>query len=131
MWMLDTDTVSYIMRQRPHGVRRRFESTDADRIVLSSIVLAELYYGAVRSPNAAGIRGQIDRLVHGLTVVSWGPVAAEHFGDIRFRLEQQGTSLAAQDMMIAAHARSLQVVLVTNNLKHFGRVPRLKLENWV
>ena len=130
MWMLDTDTVSYIMRDRPAEARRRFESTDPKQIAISSIVLAELYYGAARSAVPAAIRTRIDFLSVGLTILSWDAAAADQFASIRLHLEKLGTPLAAQDIMIAAHARSLGATLVTNNLRHFRRIPHLKSENW-
>ena len=131
MWMLDTDTVSYTMRNRPAGVRRQFESRNKADLAISSIVLAELLYGAARRENAAAIRGQINLLVQGITLLAWDAEAAAHFAEIRLALDSVGTPLAAQDLMIAAHARSLDAVLVTNNRKHFRRVPGLKLENWI
>ncbi len=131
MWMLDTDTVSYTMRNRPAGVRRQFESRNKADLAISSIVLAELLYGAARRENAAAIRGQINLLVQGVTLLAWDAEAAAHFAEIRLALDSVGTPLAAQDLMIAAHARSLDAVLVTNNQKHFRRVPGLKLENWI
>ena len=131
MWMLDTDTVSYILRNRPPEIRARFETHDTTQIAISSIVLAELYYGALRSVNASSIRAQVDRLTRPLTFLAWDANAAEHFADLRLFLEREGEPLAAQDMMIAAHARSLDAVLVTNNVRHFRRVPGLKLENWI
>lgn len=131
MWMLDTDTVSYTMRNRPAGVRRQFESRNKADLAISSIVLAELLYGAARRENAAAIRRQIELLVQGVTLLAWDAEAAAHFAEIRLALDSVGTPLAAQDLMIAAHARSLDAVLVTNNQKHFRRVPGLKLENWI
>jgi len=131
MWMLDTDTISYILRNRPAAIRARFETLDLQQIAVSSIVLAELFYGAARSHDPAAIRRQIDLLTRPLARLPWDESAAEHFADIRLHLERKGSPLAAQDLMIAAHARSLDAVLVTNNQKHFRRIPGLRLENWV
>lgn len=131
MWMLDTDIASYILRDRPPQVRRRFESQETGKIAVSSIVLAELFYGAVKRGNDPSIRSQIGLLLRLVTPVAWGADAAEHFAEISVYLERRGTPLPTQDLMIAAHARSLDAILVTNNLKHFRRVPGLKTETWV
>lgn len=93
--------------------------------------MAELHYGAVRAEKSAAIRDQINHLASGVALLAWDAVAADHFAAIRWQLEKEGTPLAAQDLMIAAHARSLAAILVTNNLKHFRRVPGLKIENWI
>jgi tRNA(fMet)-specific endonuclease VapC len=131
MWMLDTDTCSYILRAHPAGAAARFRRSAPDDIGISSVVLAELYYGAARRPSRKALRDTIDEFSSGLLLLSWDAAAADHFGDIRAELERRGTPLGALDLMIAAHARSLNATLVTNNTRHFLRVPRLKVENWM
>lgn len=131
MWMLDTDTCSYILRRRPGTVALRFKRANPGTIGISSVVLAELYYGANLHPNRAALRKDIREFASGLALVSWDGEAADHYGDIRAELERIGKPIGAMDMMIAAHARSRNEVLVTNNTKHFLRVPRLKVENWM
>ena len=131
MWLPDTDTCSYIFRRHPTRVAERFARADPDEIGLSSIVLAELYYGAARLPNEMQIRAYILEFMSGLRVYAWDSAAADHYGDIRSLLERQGTPIGSLDTMIAAHARSLEAILVTNNVRHFRRVPGLKLENWI
>lgn len=130
MWMLDTDTCSYILRAHPPGAAARFKRTPAAEIGISSVVLAELYYGADLLPNRSVLRKNIQEFASGLALLSWDAAAADHYGSIRAELERKGTLIGAMDMMIAAHARSIDAVLVTNNTKHFRRVPRLKVENW-
>jgi len=130
MWMLDTDTCSYILRAHPGGAVARFKQAARDEIVMSSVVLAELYYGAALLPNRAVLRRNIEEFVRRLLLLPWDAVAADHYGDIRAALERRGRPIGGMDLMIAAHARSRHAVLVTNNLKHFRRVPDLKVENW-
>ena len=130
MWMLDTDTCSYILRAHPPGAAARFKRTPVAEIGISAVVLAELYYGADRLSQRSALRKDIQEFSSGLLLLSWDAEAADHYGDIRTQLEHKGTPIGAMDMMIAAHARSRNAVLVTNNLKHFRRVPRLRVENW-
>jgi len=131
MWMLDTDTCSYILRAHPAGAAARFKQSGPDEIGLSTVVLAELYYGACLLPNRTALRRNIEEFVRGLMLLPWDSSAADHYGDIRAELERKGTSIGGMDLMIAAHARSRGATLVTNNTKHFRRVPDLKLENWI
>lgn len=131
MWMLDTDTCSYILRAHPAGAAARFRQSAPDEIGMSSVVLAELYYGAALLSNRAVLRRNIEEFASGLLLLPWDSAAADHYGEIRAALERKGASIGGMDLMIAAHARSKNAVLVTNNMKHFRRVPDLKLENWV
>ena len=130
-WMLDTNICSYVLKAHPASVKARLERADAEDLLISTVVLAELYFGAARHPRGAEIRLDIDDFAARLSIVAWDKSAAEHYGEIRAYVEAQGQPLGAMDLMIAAHARSLGAVLVTHNSKHFRRVPRLKLENWI
>jgi tRNA(fMet)-specific endonuclease VapC len=131
LWMLDTNICSYVLKAHPASVKERLDRAGAENVAVSCVVLAELYFGAARHPRGAEIRVDIDDFVAPLSVVAWDKSAAEHYGEIRAYVEAQGLPLGAMDLMIAAHARSVGAVLVTNNTKHFRRVPRLKLENWI
>jgi len=131
LWMLDTDICSYILKDHPAPVKARLNKVGMGQVSLSVVVLAELYFGAVRHAKATDIRDDIDDLVSRLTVLAWDQPAADHYGRIRAHLEEQGEPIGNMDLMIAAHARSLDATLVTNNVKHFRRVPGLKLENWI
>jgi tRNA(fMet)-specific endonuclease VapC len=130
MWMLDTDTCSYILRAHPSGARARFNRAAPGEIALSTVVLAELFFGADRLPGRSYLREDIQRFADGVAVLAWDAAAADHYGRIRAHLEQRGKPIGAMDMMIGAHAKSVDAILVTNNLEHFRRVPGLKLENW-
>ena len=131
MWLLDTDTCSYIFRRHPSGVADRFDRTSPGDIGLSSIVLAELCFGVARRPNADQLRADIREFRESLLFLPWDADAADHYGDIRAYLKRRGLLIGSMDLMIAAHARSLDATLVTNNVKHLRRVPGLRLENWI
>ncbi len=130
-YMLDTDTSSYIIRNRPESVRVRFGKLDSSQVCISVITHAELLYGVKSATSARTIRPAVEDFVRRLTVLEWDSVAAEHYADIRVKLETGGTPIGNMDLMIAAHARSLSAVIVTNNEKHFRRVSGLTVENWV
>lgn len=130
-YMLDTDTSSYIIRNRPESVRVRFGKLDSSQLCISVITHAELLYGVKSAVSSRTIRPAVEDFVRRLTVLDWDSTAAEHYADIRVRLETGGTPIGNMDLMIAAHARSVSAVLVTNNEKHFRRVSGLSVENWV
>lgn len=129
--MLDTDTSSYIIRNRPESVRIRFGKLDSSQVCISVITHAELLYGVKSAASIRTLRPAIEDFVRRLTVLEWDSAAAEHYADIRVRLETNGTPIGNMDILIAAHARSVSAVLVTNNEKHFRRVSGLSVENWV
>lgn len=131
LYMLDTDTCSYIIRERPNSVLERFRKLAMEQICISSVTYAELLYGVARSSSRRINRPVVDDFVRHLDVIDWDTGAAEQYGQIRADLEARGEPVGAMDMMIAAHAKSIKAVLVTNNQKHFARIKGLKIENWV
>ena len=131
LYMLDTDTCSYIIRERPIGVLEHFRKLAMEQICISTVTYAELLYGVERSSSKRINRPIIDDFVQHLDVIDWDNAAAEQYGKIRADLEASGKPIGAMDMMIAAHAKSIKAVLVTNNQKHFTRIKGLKVENWV
>ena len=130
-YMLDTDMCSYILRERPINVLKHFKKLQMEQICISIVSYAELLYGVERSQSKKINRPIVDDFVRHLSVMSWETEAAEHYAIVRTKLEMNGTPIGAMDMMIAAHAKSLNAVLVSNNQKHFRRVKGLKLENWI
>ena len=98
---------------------------------MSVVTFAELLYGVQLSTKKKANREAVDAVARHLQVLQWTPDAAEYYADIRVELRKKGQQLGANDLMIAAHARSLGAVIVTNNLKDFGRVKGLKVENWL
>lgn len=129
-YMLDTNICSYILKNHPVAVKQKFEEVGAGNICISSIVLAELYYGAARHPKGIVIRREIGDFASRLVIIPWDEIAADHYGAIRASLEKAGTPVGAMDMLIAAHARSCGAALVTNNLREFERIKGLMVLNW-
>ncbi|MDQ6955028.1 MAG: PIN domain-containing protein [Mariprofundaceae bacterium] len=130
MYMLDTNICIYLIKNNPPHVRTYFERLKPGDILLSSIVLAELMYGISKSQKKERNMLALEMFLLPLEIVSFDTSAAEKYGDIRSILEQSGQIIGGNDLFIAAHALSLDVALVTNNMKEFTRVPKLKLENW-
>jgi len=128
--MLDTDMSSYVIRERPESVRARFEEMDSAQLCISVVSEAELLYGVKAKGSPRALASMVADFLRRLTVLDWSRAAAQHYADIRAKLESAGTPIANMDLMIAAHARSVGAVLVTNNEKHFRRVAGLKVENW-
>ncbi|MCM2285543.1 MAG: type II toxin-antitoxin system VapC family toxin [Desulfobacula sp.] len=129
-YMLDTDICSYIIREKPLKVFERFEALDMDQLCISVVTYAELIYGVEHSSSKKMNRSIVEDFVNHLQVIEWDISAAEQYGKIRAFLQAKGDIIGAMDMMIAAHAVSRKMTLVTNNEKHFKRVPKLNVENW-
>ncbi len=129
-YMLDTDMCSYIIKEHPERVRQRFQKLAMEQLCISVVTYAELVYGVERSSSRRVNRPIIEDFVRHLDVMDWDTEAADHYGVIRAELETAGTPIGAMDMMIAAHAKSIKAVLVTNNQKHFTKVKGLRTDNW-
>ena len=130
-YMLDTNICSDVLRRRPAAVKQQFDAAGPEALAISSVVLAELLYGAARHPAGAAIGREIRDFVSRLEVLPWDQAAAEHYGEIRAALEGRGRPLGAMDLMIAAHARSRGATLVSNDVRHFERVDGLLVADWV
>ena len=129
-YLLDTNVVIYVLKRRPVQVLSTFNA-NASRMAMSSITLAELLHGAEKSSRVSENLAAIEDFCSRLEVLPYGPKAAQHYGAIRAALEKLGQPIGVNDMHIAAHARSEGLVLVTNNMGEFARVPALEAENWV
>ncbi len=129
-YLLDTNIVIYVLKRRPVEVLSTFNA-NASRMAISSITLAELLHGAEKSNHVSENLAAIEDFCSRLAVLPYGPKAAQHYGAIRAALEKLGQPIGVNDMHIAAHARSEGLVLVTNNMGEFARVPALEAENWV
>ena len=129
-YMLDTDISSYIIRKRPESVRARFREVEGEQLCISVVSEAELLYGVKAKGSPRALAATVADFLRRLTVLDWSRAAAQHYADIRANLDSAGTPIGNMDLLIAAHARSAGAVLVTNDQKHFLRVPGLKVENW-
>lgn len=129
-YLLDTNIVIYVLKRRPVEVLSTFNA-NASRMAISSITLAELLHGAEKSSRVSENLAAIEDFCSRLEVLPYGPKAAQHYGVIRAALEKLGQPIGVNDMHIAAHARSEGLVLVTNNMGEFARVPAMEAENWV
>jgi len=127
--MLDTDTVSFALRGFG-DVSTRLLAHKPSEICLSAITLAELRYGADRR-GSPKLHGLIDAFATAVTVVSFDEAVATRFGAVAATLVSQGTPIGDFDTLIAAHALALDLMLVTNNTKHFSRIHGLRIDNWV
>jgi len=129
--MLDTNICIYIIKNKPASVKRKFLKFSAGELCLSSITVAELFYGVYKSQNIEKNLDALQRFLLPFEIVSFDEQAAIEYGKIRASLEKKGLVIGNMDMQIAAHVRVLDIPLVTNNTKEFERVEQLKLENWV
>ena len=129
-YLLDTNIVIYVLKSRPVEVLAKFNA-NASRMAISSITLAELMHGAEKSQRVSENLSAIEDFSSRLQVLPYGTKAAQHYGAIRAALERLGQSIGVNDLHLAGHARSEGLVLVTNNVAEFERVPALELENWV
>lgn len=130
-YLLDTNICIYVIRNHPPQVIDRLKSCGIGDVAVSSITLAELEYGVAKSSRPEQNREALLAFAAPLEILPFDDQAAVHYGDIRADLERSGQSIGAMDMLIAAHARSISLTLVTNNTREFARVPRLRVENWV
>jgi tRNA(fMet)-specific endonuclease VapC len=129
-YLLDTNIVVYVLKRRPVEVLSTFNA-NASRMAMSSVTLAELLHGAEKSSRVSENLAAIEDFCSRLEVLPYGPKAAQHYGAIRAALEKLGQPIGVNDMHIAAQARSEGLVLVTNNMGEFARVPALEAENWI
>lgn len=127
-WMLDTNTISYALRQHP-PVLGRLTSAPMAALCTSAVSAGELHYGLARRPHARALHTLVGEFLKRVTVLPWDSTIAEHYGAVRARLESLGITLGALDTQIAAHTQALSMVLVTHD-RAFARVPGLKIEDW-
>ncbi len=129
-YMLDTNIAIYVIKRRPIEMLKAFNQ-HAGQLCISSITLAELLHGVEKSRFVEQNLKNVENFISRLEVLEYGYKAASHYGDIRADLERKGTSIGVNDLHIAGHARSEGLIIVTNNVREFERVPGLRLENWV
>ena len=130
-YILDTNICIYIIKRKPVGVFEKFKSLPMGSLGISSITLAELQYGIMKSSNPEKNREALEMFLTPLEIIDFDYNAATEYGKIRAALEQKGTPIGPLDTLIASHVKSLDLTLVTNNEKEFERVAGLKIENWI
>jgi len=128
--MLDTNLCIRVLRDRPQGVRERF-NLEAAHLCISTVTLGELLFGAEKSQRPAEARTQVESFAARLDVLPFDDAAAAHFAEIRADLERKGKLIGSYDLMIAGHARSRGLVVVTGDLDEFSRVDGLRSEDWL
>ncbi len=129
-FLLDTNILIALSKQRA-GLADRLEGIPAEAVLLSSVVVAEIEYGIAKSRRRAHNRKVFDALLSGFRVLAFDAAAASLYGPIRATLERRGRLIGPYDLMIAAHAKSIDAVLVTDNVREFRRVEGLKIVNWL
>ena len=129
-WMLDTNTLSDLIRNPRGALVQRLSSMEPDAVATSIVVACELRFGARRKGSDA-LTSRVEQLLGALTVLPFDEPADQHYADIRAALERAGTPIGNHDLFIAAHARSRGMTLVTHNTRDFERVSGLSVEDWM
>lgn len=129
-YLLDTDISSYIMKRSHAAVLRRLQTVPIGAVAISVITKSELLYGVEVSPRRQQDSLALGEYLRHIAVLNFPDEAALHYAQIRAALKARGAMIGANDLFIASHARSLGLILVTNNTGEFGRVPDLLIENW-
>lgn len=129
-YMLDTNICIYVMKSYPPDLREKFNAL-AEQLSISSITLGELHYGAEKSARRVENLTAIEHFAARLEVLPFGEKAAAHYGQLRAELDRARTPCGPHDMQIGGHARSEGLILVTNTMREFQRMPGVRVENWV
>jgi tRNA(fMet)-specific endonuclease VapC len=131
-YLLDTNICIYIINEKPTKVLRKFEQYPVKEFGVSSITHAELQYGIAKSKKKSRNQKALDEFLLPLTILPfYGKGLVEQYGKIRVFLESMGETIGLLDTLIAAHALSLDLTIISNNIKEFSRIPKLTCENWV
>jgi tRNA(fMet)-specific endonuclease VapC len=119
------------MNNRPPEVIRRFKDIEVGRVGVSSITVSELQYGVSKSKRQKENQQRLDEFLIPFEIVPYDEIASRYYGEIRAKLERQGTIIGPLDLLIAAQAMSREMVLITNNEREFTRIESLKVESWI
>jgi tRNA(fMet)-specific endonuclease VapC len=128
-YLLDTNTVSYIIKGNIPAVRRRLVRVPMAQVFISSVTEGELHYGVARRPGAITLQRLVEEFLLRVTILPWGSEAAREYGSLRADMERIGQPMGNLDMMIGAHALVAGAVLVTND-QVFSRIKKLRLADW-
>ena len=129
-YLLDTNICIYIIKKKPSIVLKRFKEFPLGSIGISTITVAELQFGIRKSSSPERNLEALNQFIIPLEIIDFDFSATIEYGLIRAKLEKQGTPIGPLDTLIGAHAKSLNLTLVTNNEREFNRIPDLKIENW-
>ena len=130
-YLLDTNICITVINEKPKKVLRKFERYPVHEFAISSITHAELQYGVAKSRHKNRNQEALEGFLLPLTILPFhGKRLVERYGDIRIFLESKGKTIGPLDTLIAAHALSLDLTIISNNIKEFSRIPNLKCENW-
>lgn len=130
-YMLDTNICIELIRNKPQSLIEKITSYQLGEIGASSITVAELAHGANKSNQVEKNLLALEQFLLAIEVADFDQRASATYGKIRAFLEKEGNAIASMDMLIGAHALSLNVVMVTNNIKEFKRIPNLQVEDWL
>ena len=131
-YLLDTNICIYIINEKPKKVLKKFEQYPVNEFAISSITHAELQYGVEKSKNKNTNQDALDEFLLPLTILPFhGEKLVTCYGEIRALLEFKGKTIGPLDMLIAAHALSLDLTIISSNIREFSRIPNLKCENWI
>ncbi|MGA3075676.1 MAG: type II toxin-antitoxin system VapC family toxin [Bryobacteraceae bacterium] len=131
LYMLDTDTASYVIRGRAPPVEAKLSAIEPCMVCISVMTRAELLYGLKRLPPGHRLHAGVRQFLKIVQALPWDAEAADFYAEIRYQLAAAGQLIGEIDMMIAAHSLAAGAVLVTNNTRHYQRIPApLLLENW-
>lgn len=130
LYLLDTNILSHLVRQPQGRVAERIADVGEANVLTSVIVACELRYGAAKR-GSRRLSRQVEAILGALTIRPLESDVERVYASIRVTLERKGTPIGAHDMLIAAHARAIDAVCVTDNVAEFKRVPALRVENWL
>ena len=128
-YLLDTNIVIFALR-RADGPLRAHLRAESDRLAVSAITVSELAYGAQKSADPTANRRAVEQFLALARVLPFDAPAAQHAGEIRAQLAMAGTPIGGYDVLLAGHARSAGLAMITNNRREFDRVPGLEVDDW-
>ena len=131
MFLIDTNICIYLMNDHPPQVIQKFREIGVGNVCISSITVSELQYGVFKSKQIKKNMKRLDEFLTPFEIIPYDESASIYYGKIRSHLEKKGYVIGPLDMLIAAHALSEKLTLITNNEKEFKRVKSLKVENWI
>jgi len=130
-YLIDTNICIYIMNHHPPEVLQKFKSVGVGEVGISSVTVSELHYGACKSIHIKKNIQRLDEFLCPFEILAYDEDALKSYGKIRSQLERKGEVIGPLDMLIAAHALSKKLILITNNIKEFNRIKSLNIQDWV